>query len=268
MFEDNYKKAFKYKEPSKELINKTKEKLIYQENKSKKFIFRPRYAIGVLLVITLFISFSGSFENINIFNLGRKLTQNSIEEDVININPMGENNSFSDMKLAYDPEQTYEEFLNLEGIFNYLGKDVRPKYYPEDLQEYQDTAEEYRNNQEYMIIKNNDGTVAHDAIQFSYCDDFTYTKLPVRYFYMEVSKIGYQADCVIYMEQEKMKPSVINGVEMDIGFRELSYGPYDNPEGYYNLYYAEFYNDEIYYKVNAENLEEEEFINILRSLVS
>lgn len=35
-----------------------------------------------------------------------------------------------------------------------------------------------------------------------------------------------------------------------------------------NYYYAEFYNDEIYYKINAENLAEREFINILRSLVS
>lgn len=51
---------------------------------------------------------------------------------------------------------------------------------------------------------------------------------------------------------------------MNMGVKEISYGHYDNPE----VYYAEFYNGEIYYKINAENLEEEEFINILRSLVS
>lgn len=92
-------------------------------------------------------------------------------------------------------------------------------------------------------------------------------KLPTRSFHIEVSKLGYPYDCVVFMSEDEMKSSVINGIEMNIGAR-VSYGSYENPDGYYNYYYAEFYNDEIYYKINAENLAEREFINILRSLVS
>lgn len=266
MFDDIYKKTLKHKEPSKELITKTKEIVVLQGN--KKIRFKSVYTIGVLSLIALTIFIGGSLKNINLNKNGDELLQNISKEDVININPIGESNSIADMKLAFDPENSYQEFLNIDGVIKYLGKDVRPKYYPEDLQEYQDTVPEEEKKESYVIIKNNDGSVAYDAIQFSYCDDFTYTKLPVRYFYIEVSKLGYQPDCVIYMEQEEMKPSIINGVEMNIGVREVSYGPYDNPEGYYNFYYAEFYNDGIFYKINSENLDEEEFINILRSLVS
>lgn len=157
------------------------------------------------------------------------------------------------MKLAFDPEETYEEILDLEGVFNYLGKDVKPKYYPEDIKEYDGEGQ-------YRVTYNNDRTVVYHAIQFSYCDDFIYTKLPIRNFHIEVSKLGYQADCVIYMKQGEMKTSVINGVEMNIGAREVSYGLYDNSDEYYNYYYEEFYNDEIYYKINAENLEDENIL--------
>ena len=259
MFEENYRKTLKYKEPSEELINKTRERVIFEDNKKNRF--KPIYTMGVLSLIALSVFIGGNFKNINLDRSGNESFQNISKEDVININSISENNSIADMKLAFDPEQTYEEILDLEGVFNYLGKDVRPKDYPKDIKEYDGEGQ-------YRVIYNNDGTVAYDAIQFSYCDDFTYTKLPTKSFHIEVSKLGYQPDCVIYMEQEEMKPSIINGVEMNIGVREVSYGPYDNPEGYYNYYYAEFYNNEIYYKINAENLKEEELINILKSLVS
>lgn len=259
MFDDIYKKTLKSKEPSKELIDKTRERVIFEDNKKNRL--KPIYTMGVLALVSLVVFIAGNLKYINLKGNDKGLLQNISKEDVININLIGENSSIADMKLAFDPEQTYEEILDLEGIFNYLGKDVRPKDYPKDIKEY-DGVEQYR------VIYNNDGTVAYDAIQFSYCDDFTYTKLPTRSLHIEVSKLGYQPDCVIYMEEEEMKPSVINGVEMNIGAKEVSYGPYDNPEGYYNFYYAEFYNDEIYYKINGENLEEEEFINILRSLAN
>ena len=79
------------------------------------------------------------------------------KEDVININLISENSSLADMKLDFDMEQTYEEILDLEGVFNYLGKDVRPKDYPEDIKE--DDGEG-----QYRVIYNKDGTVAYDAI--------------------------------------------------------------------------------------------------------
>jgi hypothetical protein len=140
MFDDIYKKTLKYKEPSKKLINKTRERVIFEDNKKNRF--KPIYTMGVLSLIALSVFIGGSLKNINLNKNGDELLQNISKEDVININPIGENNSLSDMKLAFDPENSYQEFLNIDGIINYLGKDVRPKYYSEDLQEYQDTVPE------------------------------------------------------------------------------------------------------------------------------
>ena len=52
--------------------------------------------------------------------------------------------------------------------------------------------------------------------------------------------------------------------------RELKDGPYleeSNKEVDYTYYYSEFYNEGVYYKVNSESLTQEEFIEVLKSLV-
>lgn len=56
-------------------------------------------------------------------------------------------------------------------------------------------------------------------------------KLPTRSFHIEVSKLGYPYDCVVFISEDEMKSSVINGIEMNIGAR-VSYGSYENPDGY------------------------------------
>lgn len=182
-------------------------------------------------------------------------------EDIINLNPIENGVMAADLRLAFDWENTYTKEITLEEAFDYLGKDVRSKYYPEDLVEY--TGE----RGDRIVYNNDDDKILLDTMYFSYDGGISDSEFSRRFFNIEVSKLGYQPDCIIYVNEEDMKISIINGVEMKIGHGTGSYGPYENPDGYYDFFYSEFYNEGIYYKINAESLNEEEFIEILKSLV-
>lgn len=182
-------------------------------------------------------------------------------EDVINFNDIENGAATQDLKLAFDWENTYTEELTLDEAFNYLGKDVRPKYYTEYLKE--DIE-----GQGFRIVYNNkDDLILMDTMNFLYSEELTDSIIPRKFINIEVSKLGYQPDCIIYVAEDEMQKSIINGVEMNIGYGQGSYGPYENPDGYYDFYYAEFYNDGVYYKINSESLTKEEIIEVLKSLV-
>lgn len=226
-----------------------------KKEKNLKKDFMSKVIIMVVLVV-------GIIGVINLKDNKKTSAENLNNPEVINLNPIENGTATANLKLAFDWENTYTKELTLEEAFDYLGKDVRPKYYPEDLIEYDGERGD-------RIVYNNDDDdkILLDTMFFHYNSDPSNTIMPMRFFNIEVSKLGYQPDCIIYVAEDEMKMSVINGVEMKLGYGEGSYLDESNNEVDYTYYYAEFYNEGVYYKINAESLTQEEFIEILKSLV-
>jgi hypothetical protein len=167
-----------------------------------------------------------------------------------------------DKKFFFDPEKTYKENWTTERIIEYLGRDPRPCHVPEDL------AGNEQNPQK--IIFYNDGTVAYDNFHFGY-NQITEAdiRFEARTLSLEVSKERLpKADCFYIADNEKV--SNINGHEVSVGYCVMTYGPYDenkNPSGYYDVYFADFIHEGTGYRIRASNLSQEEFIDILLSIV-
>lgn len=223
-----------------------------EKNLKKEFIFK--------LIITVVVII-GIIGIINLKDKKETLAENLNNPEVINLNPIENGTAAANLKLAFDWEKTYTKELTLEEAFDYLGKDVRPKYYPEDLMDHDGELGER------IVYNNDDDKILLDTMYFTYNSDPSNTIMPMRFFNIEVSKLGYQPDCIIYVAEDEMKMSVINGVEMKLGYGEGTYLDESNKEVDYTYYYSEFYNEGVYYKVNSESLNQEEFIEVLKSLV-
>ena len=68
-----------------------------------------------------------------------------------------------------------------------------------------------------------------------------------------------------------MKTSDIDGTAVTFGYRSMPYGPYNpnthEPSGYYDMYVAEFEYDGIKYQIVAEQMEAEEVVKVVSSII-
>lgn len=68
-----------------------------------------------------------------------------------------------------------------------------------------------------------------------------------------------------------MKTSDIGGITVTFGHRSMSYGPYapetNEPSGYYDMYVAEFEQNGIEYMIVAEQMEAEEVVKVVSSII-
>ncbi len=169
-------------------------------------------------------------------------------------------------KIYIDPETTYKEEWNWEKIVDYMGVDFRPQYIPEDL---------YDGDEDglWKVYFNNDGSMAYATFHLWYLSDYPEDNPFLnRELRIEVEKGGLPIQCALYMT-DKETSSNINGVEIAVGHRSMSYGPYvgegegKTPAGYYDVYIAEFMHNNIGYHITSDNLTQEEFINVLLSIV-
>lgn len=128
--------------------------------------------------------------------------------------------------------------MNQDELCDYYGTNVFPSV-PGDLTQ---------SDQVYGIFKRSTGETYWDSNQISYCNqDFT-------------RSVSVSADlnivpvdfCNLFDEPQNL--STINGVQVGIGRTD------------YGAFYAEFMLKETGFRVFAEGLEKEEFINILKSL--
>ncbi len=170
----------------------------------------------------------------------------------------------SDSKLYFDPEKTYEEMLTLAQVWKYLGRDIRPKHLPNGM----NAATAQSDEPHYRMIYHNDGSVAWDQFHFIYSESFEGYDPLHKTLRITVSKTTAKSD-LLYVWSEDMNESKINGTEMKIGARKMSFGPYTDhqPAGYYDLFIAEFGFRGVDYQVVGENLSKEEFIETLSSMV-
>jgi len=160
-----------------------------------------------------------------------------------------------------------------EAVARYYGRPLAPSYVPEGLTP---------NNPEdstLVVIRKADGAVVWDTVYHGYYEIFgawedgsprTIDERCVSHgFTVAASRVGL-TDCCVYSYDE-VKQSDIAGVPVTIGYSSMSHGPYDpdthEPAGYYDLYVAEFTLDGIQFKVTADEMELEDVVKIVASVI-
>ena len=90
-------------------------------------------------------------------------------------------------------------------------------------------------------------------------------------FSITASKIGILSDCFYLLPENEVKTSDIDGTAVTFGYRSMLYGPYNpdthEPSGYYDMYVAEFEYDGIEYQIVAEQMEAEEVVKVVSSII-
>ncbi len=93
----------------------------------------------------------------------------------------------------------------------------------------------------------------------------------VKGFSITASKIGLLSGCIYLLPENEVKTSDIDGTAVTFGYRSMPYGPYDpdthEPSGYYDMYVAEFEYDGIEYQLVAEQMEAEEVVKVVSSII-
>lgn len=193
----------------------------------------------------------------------RNLVFNSLEESFVD--------DYSSSKLYFDPEKTYKKELTVEEVISHLGINIPYLKLPDGLKSYMDIYPDSK----FTVIYNNDHSVAYEQFGFIYREEFQkeqYNPLE-KQFRVYVSKQDFVMDYVTLFDDE-MENSTLNGQELLLGKRKMSYGPYtpvenvpNIPTGYYDVFFAKFIMNEIYFEIVADNFTEDEFIEALDSII-
>ena len=180
----------------------------------------------------------------------------------------------SENRIAFDPE-LYDNNVpwDKEAVARYYGRPLAPSYVPEGL------TPTNPEGGALVVIRKADGAVVWDTVHHGYYQVFgawedgtprTIDERCVEHgFTVAASRIGLW-DCCVYSYDE-VKQSDIAGVPVTIGYRSMSHGPYDpdthEPAGYYDLYVAEFTADGIQFKITADEMELEEVVKVVASVI-
>ena len=124
------------------------------------------------------------------------------------------------------------------------------------------------------IIRNNDGSIAYDAIWLEYYTEYPYEdgsrvigghSTGIR---IIASKMEDIHDCGVVWKGD-VEESLLNDVVVRFGHRSSWYGgTYENPDFYYDMYVAEFAKDGINYYVQSSNISEQEFVKMVDALTA
>ena len=168
----------------------------------------------------------------------------------------------ADASLYFDEKTMEERFYNEQQMIAYLGRDFRPSYVPEDLQ--QEDGQTWK-----VVIRKDDGSTVHENFSVTYQENFLDTYQPLRrQVRVEAAKDRLPTQCAVY-QADDARISIIKGTPVEVTCTELGYGPYTRdhqPAGTYVVYRAMFIYDGIGYVVHGENITQEEFIRVLCSL--
>ena len=180
---------------------------------------------------------------------------------------------FSDTaRRWYDPDLYDDVVWYKEDILAYYGEDLTPAYIPDGL--YASPQ-----NDTTIVHVGKDGTVAEDTVWLGYYHDYYEDGSPklteevaaCKGLSIVISKIGIVNDCCYLMPENEVKTSGIGGVAVTFGYRSMSYGPYGpethEPSGYYEMYVAEFEQDGIEYQIVTEQMEIEELVKVVASII-
>lgn len=173
----------------------------------------------------------------------------------------------------YDPERYDTDVVwDKDEVKNYYGKDLTPLYIPDGL-----VAASGNGTARVVLEKN--GKVVKDTVTLSFYHDYYEDGSPkltedvaaVKGFSITASKIGLLSDCIYLLPENEAKTSDIDGTAVTFGYRSMPYGPYDpdthEPSGYYDMYVVEFEYDGIEYQIVAEQMEAEEVVKVVSSII-
>lgn len=186
---------------------------------------------------------------------------------------MNEIDDFTGADYArYNPETDNKAVWGKEDIAAYYGTDLAPAYIPDGL------FASPQNDTTTVYIRQ-DGTVVEDTVWLGYYHAYYEDGSPkltadiaaCHGFSVTASKLGIINDCVYLLPENEVKTSDIEGTEVTFGYRSMPYGPYDpethEPAGYYDMYVAEFAQDGIEYWIVAEQMEAEEVVSVVSSII-
>ena len=173
------------------------------------------------------------------------------------------NDSFNTDYARYNPETDVEVVWNREDIIAYYGTDLVPAYIPDGFSASED------NNKAIAYI-GQDGSVVEDTVYLDFYNGEAAQNGIKQGLSITASKIGIVQTCFVLPEDE-LKTSDIGGTTVAFGHRSVPNGPYDpnthEPSGYYDMYVAEFEHDGIEYEIVAEQMEAEEVVKVVSSII-
>lgn len=173
----------------------------------------------------------------------------------------------------YDPDLYVDAIWDHEDVLGYYGKDLAPAYIPEGL------LPAPGNGTAHVYMQKSDGKVVEDeawlGFYHAYYDDgnpkLTDDVPASKGFSIRASKLDLLDCCIYILPENEVKTSHIGGTSVTIGYRSMPYGPYDaqthEPSGYYDLYVAEFQLEGIQYKIVAEQMELDELVKVVSSMI-
>ena len=170
-------------------------------------------------------------------------------------------------------QELYDEIQwGKEEIISYYGRDLMPAYIPDGLFS-------ANGNGTGRVIVEKSGKIVEDTIWLSFYHSYYEDGSPMltedvaatKGFTIKASKIGIINDCLYILPENEVKTSDIGGIDVTFGYRSMEYGPYDPethvPSGYYDLYVAEFVQDGIEYYIVADQIEIEELVKVVASII-
>jgi len=194
-----------------------------------------------------------------------------ISREQISINDISE--YWNSDSARYQPEKDQRVLWDADQIAEYYGTDLIPPYVLEQLK-----AAPHNGSVEAYISEN--GAVVEDTVTldyyYSYFEDGSpqlveMTGAPLG-FTLTASKLGLMSDVVYEKLDGKVKSSDLAGTQVKLGRQKMPFGPYDpdrhEPAGYYDFYLAQFKMNGIAYEIAAQQLEEEEVIRIVASIIT
>lgn len=174
--------------------------------------------------------------------------------------------------LWRDPELYDHIWWDRNAVIDYYGKDLTPVCVPDGL-----TAA--NGNGTARVIADKSGNIVEDTVWLGFYHDYNEDGTPKltegvtarKGFSIIVSKIGLLNDCLYILPENEVKTYDIDKTAVTFGYRSMPYGPYDpdthEPFGYYDVYVAEFDHDGIEYEIVAEQMEVEEVVKVVSSII-
>lgn len=159
--------------------------------------------------------------------------------------------------FAYNPALHDFDSWNMNDILSYYGKAVVPAYIPENL-------EPSLHNEDATVLVDKAGMIVNDLIYFDFYHAYDEQGVPLRNevngaktgFSIAVSRIGTIGDCT-YADNDNLKTTTIGDTTVIIG----------NSNSPYEAYSAEFQSKGIHYLIVAEQMQLEEVIKVVASII-
>ena len=171
------------------------------------------------------------------------------------IDGIGEND------VGYDPDVYDVRSWSAADISSYYGKELQPAYVPPGL-----TASLYNDHAEPVYTK--DGVIVSDLVTLGFYTGYYKDGSPELYeetgyvkgISIQAVKVGELATC-LYLEPETNRQTT------DIGGIDVTFGVQHTSEDAPDLYTAEFQSDGIRYKVVGWQIEQDEVLKVVASII-